>query len=230
MIARVLEESGISTVGIALVKEHAIRVKVPRALAVPFPFGHALGQPDDAQYQLSVISACLELLENSREPTISDWTSTGITNTTLIQYSAIENTIVPSVDPANEITRLRYYYERRLTKVNGRTSVGLSGVKQRQFRKVIRFLESFSSGDESVDLVERPEAISKHQYIRYLIDDLKAFYYEAFIEMNGNSELDSPHDWFWKSTAVANLINKIATSLNSSDDPEVKAIAFGLAR
>ena len=49
---------------------------------------------------------------------------------------------------------------------------------QRRFRGVIRFLESYLAGEEA-DLRERPEDTSVHQYVRYCVDDLKAFYYEA---------------------------------------------------
>ncbi|MBJ27790.1 MAG: hypothetical protein CL776_03185 [Chloroflexi bacterium] len=230
MISRVLEEFGISTVGIALVKEHALRVKVPRALAVPFPFGHALGKPGDPEYQLSVINACLSLLEQATEPTIADWTTSGVVSAPLIQYSAIKNTIDVATDPANEITKLRHYYERRLVKVNGRTSVGLSGIDQRKFRKVVRFLDAYSAGSETIDLPERPMGVSKHQYVRYLVDDLKAFYYEAFIEMTDGNAGENPHDWFWSSTSIANLINQVAQFLDASENPEIKAIAFGIVR
>ena len=47
MLARALELTGVSTTSISLVREHTEKVKPPRALFVPFPFGHALGRPDD---------------------------------------------------------------------------------------------------------------------------------------------------------------------------------------
>ena len=51
MLARALELTGISTTSISLVREHTGKVKPPRALYVPFPFGHALGRPDDPEPQ-----------------------------------------------------------------------------------------------------------------------------------------------------------------------------------
>ena len=63
VIARVLEEAGLPTVSIALIKEHAEKVKPPRALFVPFPYGYPLGKPNDAEFQHRVIESVLELLQ-----------------------------------------------------------------------------------------------------------------------------------------------------------------------
>ncbi len=73
VIARVLEEAGLPTVGIALVKEHAAKVKPPRALFVPFPYGYPLGKPDDPAFQHRVIAAALELLEYPEGPVLVDF-------------------------------------------------------------------------------------------------------------------------------------------------------------
>ena len=43
MLARSLEAAGLSTTSISLVREHTEKVKPPRALWVPFPFGLAFG-------------------------------------------------------------------------------------------------------------------------------------------------------------------------------------------
>jgi len=47
-------------------------------------------------------------------------------------------------DAANEITALRAFYERWIEDGNGRTAVGLSGIPQRRFRGMVRFLQDFS--------------------------------------------------------------------------------------
>ena len=60
MLARVFEEAGLSTTSIVLIREHAERVKPPRALFVPFPFGFAFGNPDDPPFQHRVLAAALD--------------------------------------------------------------------------------------------------------------------------------------------------------------------------
>jgi len=39
VLARALETAGIATTSISMVREHMEKVKPPRALFVPFPFG-----------------------------------------------------------------------------------------------------------------------------------------------------------------------------------------------
>ena len=63
MIQRAIEEAGISTVSITLVESVAKRVKPPRVLAVPFDFGHPLGEPNNPTLQHSLILEALGLLQ-----------------------------------------------------------------------------------------------------------------------------------------------------------------------
>ena len=64
LIQRAVEEVGITTVSIALVESIAKRVKPPRALLVPYRFGHPLGEPNNPTLQHAIIAEALELLEN----------------------------------------------------------------------------------------------------------------------------------------------------------------------
>jgi hypothetical protein len=49
---------------IALVRNVAERMGMPRALAVPFPFGHALGAMHDTEGQRDVMRHLVHLLES----------------------------------------------------------------------------------------------------------------------------------------------------------------------
>lgn len=62
LVAAELERRGIATVVIQLLRVVAEKVRPPRALAVPFPHGYPLGQPDDPVGQRAVIEAALGLL------------------------------------------------------------------------------------------------------------------------------------------------------------------------
>ncbi len=64
LIQRAIEENGISTVSIALVKSIARKVKPPRALLVPYQFGHPLGEPDNPKLQHEIIAEALALLQD----------------------------------------------------------------------------------------------------------------------------------------------------------------------
>ena len=68
LIARVLEETGISTVCLNMRREVAENVKPPRTLFVKFPFGAPLGPAGDPETQRGVIMEALEVLVSATEP------------------------------------------------------------------------------------------------------------------------------------------------------------------
>ena len=70
LIQRVVEAAGISTVSITLVESITKKVKPPRALAVPYGFGHPLGEPNNPELQHAIIAEALALLENKETPPI----------------------------------------------------------------------------------------------------------------------------------------------------------------
>ena len=70
LIAGVLEQHGIATVCIALVRSVAEKVRPPRALAVPFRFGAPLGEANDEAGQLAVTRTALRLLDETGPPPV----------------------------------------------------------------------------------------------------------------------------------------------------------------
>lgn len=72
LIARVLEEAGISTVCLNMRREVAENVKPPRTLFVKFPFGAPLGPAGDHATQRDVIMEALEVLVSATPGTIVD--------------------------------------------------------------------------------------------------------------------------------------------------------------
>ena len=189
-----------STTGIVLIEEHAQRVKPPRMLAVPFFFGNALGEPDDADYQHRVLQHTFNLLDRNQGPVLESLPDDMIPDI-LMQGSETTNEAEKmGLNAADELTSLRTYYEQWGNAHGGRTAVGLSTIPQRRFRGVIRFIEGYASGEER-DMKERPQDFTVPQFIRYCVDDLKAFYYEARMVQRPNGADREIHDWFWSETA-----------------------------
>ena len=56
-----------------MVREHTEKVKPPRALFVPFPFGTPSGAPDDPELQHRVLRAALDLLAEPAGPVLRDF-------------------------------------------------------------------------------------------------------------------------------------------------------------
>jgi len=224
VLARALEEAGLPTCSLVLLKEHALRTKPPRALFVPFPYGYALGKPDDAEFQHRVLAAALELFA-SPAPVLAEFPESADAPAQLVQASAVVS-VGSEIDPANELTAMRGYYERWLAEHDGRTAVGNCGIPQRRFRGLVRFLEAYASG-AVMDYPEKPPDTPVALFLRHAADDLKAFMLEARMQQHPQDRDNALHEWFWSQTAIARLLVRVAKRLR--DEGEEKA-AFGIAR
>ncbi|HET9179931.1 MAG TPA: hypothetical protein VFQ24_16370 [Terriglobia bacterium] len=76
LIAGIIEQAGIATIGLSLLKMVTRKVRPPRSLHVPFPLGYPLGEPNDARLQQQVVRAALNLLQSTDElPILQDFVS-----------------------------------------------------------------------------------------------------------------------------------------------------------
>ena len=74
LIASVLENRGIPTVSITLLKEVTDKVRPPRSLYVPYPLGYPLGEPNNPDLQRRIIKEALSLLSTKvTEPLVKDF-------------------------------------------------------------------------------------------------------------------------------------------------------------
>ena len=89
--------------------------------------------------------------------------------------------------------------------------------------------EGYISGEES-DMKDRPRDFPIPQFIRYCVDDLKAFYYEARMAQRPDGKDREIHDWFWSETAVGALIMALGQRMRIDEDGETRAVAYGIAR
>jgi hypothetical protein len=68
LLAREIEAAGVTTVGLALVKEVAIAAHAPRFLYLHWPFGHALGEPGNVAQQRTVLHDMFSMAANAPRP------------------------------------------------------------------------------------------------------------------------------------------------------------------
>ena len=231
MLARAIEEAGLPTSAIVFIKEQTERVKPPRALFVPFPFGFALGKPDAPEFQHKVLAAALELFKSESAPVLAEFPEDADAPVRLLQASAARANLTTGIDtdPADEVTALRGYYERWVEDHDGRTGVGISGVPQRQWRGLMKYLHAFAQG-EDVTYADMPEGVTEPRFLKLVADDLKAFYMEARMCQRPEQQNNDLQSWFWAETAGGTMLAKIAARLDASEDPTVKRGAFGIAR
>ncbi|MDP6497255.1 MAG: hypothetical protein FI710_08140 [SAR202 cluster bacterium] len=218
-----------STTGIVLIEEHAQRVKPPRMLAVPFFFGNALGEADDAEYQHKVLQHTFDLLDRNEGPVLESLPGDMIPDILMQGSETTNESQEKGLNAADELTALRAYYEQWTKAHKNRTSVGLSKIPQRRFRAIVRFFEDYINGEVS-DMKERPAEFTVPQFIRYCVDDLKAFYYEARMVQRPDGSDREIHEWFWSESTMGGLLMALAQRMRDDEDAQVQAIAYGIAR
>jgi hypothetical protein len=230
VLARVFEEHRLVTTSISLVREHTEKVKPPRALFVPFPFGHPLGEANDADLQTQVMRAALALLDEAAGPVLVDYPEDVYAgqDINLAQASSVSNSEI-SADVAFEVTTLRPYYEQWVSAHAGRTAVGVTRVDQRRFRGLVRVLEAYVAGRD-VDVPEWNRDVPLPQFVRWAADDLKAFYLEARMQQKPAASFQELNGWLWSQTALSNLLRGVRDRMRGQDDPKLDALAFGIAR
>lgn len=68
LVARRLEESGITTVVVGSARDIVEEAGVPRFVFVDFPLGNPCGKPGDREMQREIVALALRLAENALAP------------------------------------------------------------------------------------------------------------------------------------------------------------------
>lgn len=236
VIQRQIERAGVSTVSISLVREFTQKVRPPRALWVPFPFGRPFGAPDAPAVQRRVILAALELLKRPTGPVLEDFAlkpeeeSLDARHQTLGRNCGprgckLEDAVAADTgqvadeeyaDPAYdgslrevlmEIAARAPFHQRYREQRHGRTQIGLTGVTPERIAEAAEVVHRFVM-DEPVALPSSGACASVRLYVRHAIDDLKAYYMESRIEEAPQeiASVAAANDWLWLETWVARLI------------------------
>ena len=68
LVQREIEKSGISTIGISIVREYTEKVLPPRSVFLKWPFGHPLGEPGNIRQQRAVLLESFKALYTITTP------------------------------------------------------------------------------------------------------------------------------------------------------------------
>ena len=224
-----LEEEGIATVAIALIRRQAENTRPPRALWVPFELGRPIGPPGDPAFQKRVILAALGMLVEGGGPVrIADFPDDDPREAPdPIWNPPVAGSPVPGERAAladafeAELRALAPAYARSCTS-RERSTVGLSG------------LPPAACGDYFAAWLrgERPASpvtdMSPGLALRFAIDDLKAFVLEAGLASGGRPSSNQLGDWLWKETALGGALQMLRRDFLGGDDDRLKALAFFL--
>jgi hypothetical protein len=225
-----LEEAGMSTIAISLIREHTVAIKPPRAVFVPFPLGLPLGHPGNAVEQQAVLDLAFSTLDAAEGPVLVEYVDPGAPEAgSPLQASDVEVTAAArELDLATEVTLMRRYWEQRYA-ATGRTAVGLTGIPPPRFRGIVRFLQTFLT-DETADTPDRPAGTPIPTFIRLCVEDLRVLYAEARLQSHPHESSSERQRWLLGETALGVFLRQLKDRMEASDDPKIKAGAFGIAR
>ena len=222
-----LEARGLPTVAIGLVRPHMETTQGPRGLFVPFPLGRPLGEPGDAAFQRRVLLAALGLLERADGPVVledfphdapgqravSGWRPAVSLGEPGVAASASEwaRMLVAEIEalrPAWALAQSRF----------GRTTVGVSRLSPSQWPA---YAASFLDGALPAPPAPIP---SPALGVRFVADDLKAYYQEAAQAEGGVPAPDEINGWFYRRTVAGRFLVALREVAMASPDNGLKTM------
>ena len=216
-LAHYFEDEGLATVIVALVREHAVAMRPPRALWVPFELGRPFGAPGDAGLQTRVLRAALALLDQPGPAPLleafaeeapraeADWAPPGDMDSSSLQ---------------SELRSLLPLWQ-QVSDRNGGSTVGISGLAPEQALEYIRSFHTDAA-------MPNPKGMSRIGRARFAIDDIKAFYLEAATAGGGRPSSWQLHEWFWEETLAGEMIRDFQERARTSADRNLRLISGSL--
>lgn len=229
-----LEEQGVATTQISLVREHTEVIQPPRALWVPFMLGRPFGAPNAPEFQRKVVLAALRLLEAERGPVLQDFPEdapAAVDASDAEGFACPVNLSRPNLDLngepdmtqllLDEVAQLLPWHDLAIKRF-GRSTVGISGLA---IEDAVRYATSHlgETPPPSYD-AEIPVA----EALKRACDDLKAFYYEAAAAQPGNPGGHEIEKWFWKQTTAGRLFLDLRDICRTRADEGMQALGRSL--
>ena len=221
-----LEEEGIATVAIALIRPQAENTRPPRALWVPFELGRPLGPPSDATFQKRVLLAALGMLVEDGGPVrIVDFADDDPRARpdpawqAPFMPAAVANGSVESLASRMEaeILLLQGAHQRWVAQ-HGRSTVGLSGLS---ITDAARYAADWLRGKTPAS---PREGFSAPLILRFAVDDLKAYCLEAAGAGPAKPSSRQLGDWFWNETATGAALYALRDVLLTQEDERLRLI------
>ena len=226
-----MEQEGIPTTQISLVREHTEVIRPPRALWVPFMFGRPLGVPNDAGFQRRVLLATLQLFETPSGPVLrefpedapdsagdeeEDGAACPVNFSRPRPIGEGQHALAQAL--AEEIAQLRPWHDLAVRRRGGGTS-GLSGLTP---EAAGAFIVAFLGTD--VPPNHRPEG-ALGVSLKQACDDLRAFYEEAATAQPGQMSAAQLEHWYYFGTVAGQVLRELRRACLNSGDKSVRLFA-----
>lgn len=230
MTAHYLEDEGLPTAGISLVRDNTERLRPPRFLWVPFELGRPFGAPNEPAFQTKVLRAALALFDHDGPSpvlvdfpdeapgaSVSDDDMTGWTCP--IPLPNVADTSTPTLLAAvrAELDSLAPWAQ-LAWETRGRTATGVLGIP---IEDIAAFLHDLMDG-----VPDSPkEGVPVGEAFRQAGEELKTYYLEAATAKPGAATSKDLADWFWGATAAGRLLLALHPVCLTSDDAGIRHVA-----
>ena len=233
-VSHFLEDEGIATTGISLVRVNTERMELPRFLWVPFELGRPFGAPHEPDFQRRVLRAALGLLERRDGPVVLEdfpddapvvddddaggWScpvsfgaasAVGTAGAGGVAGAAGADAWLAG-EVLAELRRLAPWHEVYAAQ-RGRSAPAASGLSHEQ---IVRGLGELAGGARDPSVATN---LPLPEWVRLGCDDLRTWYMEAAQGRPGRATSLELRDWFWRETALARLIGAAAVRLAGSE-------------
>jgi len=221
-----LEEAGIATVAIALIRPQAENTKPPRALWVPFELGRPLGPPGDPAFQKRVLLAALTMMvEGGGRLRIVDFPDDDPRARPDRAWQPPFMPAAVSIGSADslasrleaEVLLLRGAHERWMAQY-GRSTIGLSGLA---IGECARYVADWLRGKTPPS---PRDGFSAPLILRFAVDDLKAYCLEAAGAGAAKPSSRQLADWLWDRTAAGAALGALRDVLLAQEDERLRLI------
>lgn len=224
-LAHYIEEEGLPTTLISLVREHSEKMRPPRALWVPFDLGRPFGAPNEDVFQKDVLKNVLSLLEYNDGPVLEDYPHESPDGAGQpAEVACPVNFGPPPAEPGSteellqlfraEIQKMRTWHD-LARQQKQRSTTGVSGLEPEAIGDLF---DDFLGGRQPA-----PGAnVKLSDLLRMAAEDIKAFYCEAIAAQPGQPR-DSAglSNWFWGQTTAARVINEMRLRCLESEEKDL---------
>ena len=224
-VAYYLEDAGIATTGISLVRENTAALRPPRFLWVSFPLGRPLGMPGDPSFQRRVVLAALGLLDAPAGPVLEDYPedvpplpADAMVACPVSFPARLEGSGTWTAALRNEIALLRPWHLRSVER-RGRTTVGIADAPVEDLAiRLGSMLDATSGSAEAL-----PRTLPALQRLKRTLSDLLAFHGEAVTAQPGDMPWQEVRRVLWQESVLGDAILTLRDRFRASGDPRLVA-------
>jgi len=227
VLAHYFESAGLSTVLVGFVREHMEALTPPRALFLDFPMGRPMGKPNDPEFQQKVIRSAFSLFDQENGPQLVDFNESIPVKNGRMGYALPVDLVLTLHDIGDldvllkevesEISALAPAYESAKA-ARGRTTVGASELA---IADLAPYIACFVRG-------EKPRSPRKGvppiPLLKLAVEDLAAYYTEAYTHKNNIDNIELLGDWFWTQTKAGYLVLGVEAASLESDEGVLRQI------